>query len=251
MFDLLGWRPSARESFRECPARSRPCTPALRGLDGYAHWFNWRSPDRFEQLAAAVAAVTMRKPREPRPPSDKARRIHAARIGFLDTDDRRNGMGDVNRLQRLCELETGQQPQSSTDPIYSAWMKSKRPFTRDEVVGLLHAQIRRAMRRLSRPLQRRRYGDRALHVPTRRRRGHVTGRSTTPASFISRARERTIASEPVRCNLDIVASPQAHGSRRLRKHRRGRQPRHRAFQGFLSRPDVVASRRFRSTTGAA
>ena len=28
------------------------------GLDSYAHWFNWRSPHRFHQLAAAVAAVT-------------------------------------------------------------------------------------------------------------------------------------------------------------------------------------------------
>jgi len=44
-------------------------------------------------------------------------------------------MDDFSRLQRLCELETGQRPQSVTDPIYSAWLKTKRPFTREEVVG--------------------------------------------------------------------------------------------------------------------
>lgn len=44
-------------------------------------------------------------------------------------------MQDFSRLQRLCELETGQRPQSSGDSIFSAWMKTKRPFSREEVVG--------------------------------------------------------------------------------------------------------------------
>ena len=64
VFDLLGWQPSARELFRECPPNRDHARPPFEGLDSYAHWFNWRSRDRFEHLAAAVAAVTMR-PREP------------------------------------------------------------------------------------------------------------------------------------------------------------------------------------------
>jgi hypothetical protein len=44
-------------------------------------------------------------------------------------------MEDFSRLQRLCKLETGQQPESPTDPVYPAWMKTKRPFTRNELVG--------------------------------------------------------------------------------------------------------------------
>ena len=44
-------------------------------------------------------------------------------------------MEEFRRLQRLCRLETGQQPESPTDPAYPAWMRTKRPFTRDEVVG--------------------------------------------------------------------------------------------------------------------
>ena len=44
-------------------------------------------------------------------------------------------MEDFRRLQRLCKHETGQQPESRTDPVYPAWMKTKRPFSRDEVVG--------------------------------------------------------------------------------------------------------------------
>ena len=44
-------------------------------------------------------------------------------------------MEDFNRLKRLCMLETGQQPESPSDPIYPAWLRTKRPFTREEVVG--------------------------------------------------------------------------------------------------------------------
>jgi LmbE family N-acetylglucosaminyl deacetylase len=62
VFDLLGWQPASGEPFRECPRdrdhRRAPCA----GLDGYAHWFNWRSRDRFEQLAAAVASATTVQP---------------------------------------------------------------------------------------------------------------------------------------------------------------------------------------------
>ncbi|MBL6613940.1 MAG: PIG-L family deacetylase [Reyranella sp.] len=59
VFRLLSWRPSNTESFRQCPRdrdhRHPPCT----GLDSYAHWFNWRSPDRFGQLAAAVVSTSI------------------------------------------------------------------------------------------------------------------------------------------------------------------------------------------------
>jgi hypothetical protein len=48
---------------------------------------------------------------------------------------RDNQMGDFRRLQRLCRLETGQQPESPSDPVYPARLRTKRPFTRDEVVG--------------------------------------------------------------------------------------------------------------------
>jgi N-acetylglucosamine malate deacetylase 2 len=58
VFDLLGWRPSRREHFRECPRNRDHGRPPYAGLDSYAHWFNWRSRDRFEELAAAVASVT-------------------------------------------------------------------------------------------------------------------------------------------------------------------------------------------------
>jgi hypothetical protein len=58
VFDLLGWQPSARESFRECSPDRDHISPPYAGLDSYAHWFNWRSRDRFGQLAAAVATVT-------------------------------------------------------------------------------------------------------------------------------------------------------------------------------------------------
>jgi hypothetical protein len=44
-------------------------------------------------------------------------------------------MESFRRLQRLCEIETGQRPKSPSDPAYSAWTTTKRPFTRDEVVG--------------------------------------------------------------------------------------------------------------------
>lgn len=44
-------------------------------------------------------------------------------------------MEEFSRLQRLCMLESGQRPESPTDAVYRAWMKSKRPFTRDEIVG--------------------------------------------------------------------------------------------------------------------
>jgi hypothetical protein len=72
VFDLLGWRPSARESYRECPQDRNHARPPYAGLDGYAHWFKWRSPDRFEQLSAAVASVTTLERREPRPANEKA-----------------------------------------------------------------------------------------------------------------------------------------------------------------------------------
>lgn len=63
VFDLLGWQPSSQELFRECPRDRDHRHPPCAGLDSYAHWFNWRSPDRFEQLAAAVArSTTARSP---------------------------------------------------------------------------------------------------------------------------------------------------------------------------------------------
>jgi LmbE family N-acetylglucosaminyl deacetylase len=58
VFELLGWRPSDEESFRECPPDRDHSRPPCPGLDSYAHWFNWRSSDRFGQLAAAVASST-------------------------------------------------------------------------------------------------------------------------------------------------------------------------------------------------
>jgi hypothetical protein len=44
-------------------------------------------------------------------------------------------MESFSRLQRLCKLETGRQPESPTDSIHTAWMRTKRPFSRDEIVG--------------------------------------------------------------------------------------------------------------------
>jgi N-acetylglucosamine malate deacetylase 2 len=58
VFELLGWRPTPREFLRECPPDRDHRVPPCAGLDSYAHWFNWRSPHHFHQLAAAVAAVT-------------------------------------------------------------------------------------------------------------------------------------------------------------------------------------------------
>jgi LmbE family N-acetylglucosaminyl deacetylase len=58
VLELLGWQPSPRESFRECPPNRDQARPPCAGLVGYAHWYNWRSRDRFAHLAAAVAAVT-------------------------------------------------------------------------------------------------------------------------------------------------------------------------------------------------
>ena len=60
VFDLLGWRPSCQEQFRECP-RDRDHRLPCAGLNSYAHWFNWRSCDRFEQLVAAVTSATARQ----------------------------------------------------------------------------------------------------------------------------------------------------------------------------------------------
>jgi LmbE family N-acetylglucosaminyl deacetylase len=57
VFDLLGWQLSSEESFRECLRDRDHRRPPCAGLDSYAHWFNWRSNDRFEQLAAAVASM--------------------------------------------------------------------------------------------------------------------------------------------------------------------------------------------------
>ena len=72
VFDLLGWRPSPREYYRQCPQDRDHARPPFVGLDSYAHWFNWRSPDRFEKLSAAIASATTLKSREPRPAIDKA-----------------------------------------------------------------------------------------------------------------------------------------------------------------------------------
>lgn len=71
VFDLLGWRPATRESYRECPRDRDHTCPPYAGLDGYAHWFNWRSRDRFEHLSAAVASVTTLKRRDPKLASEK------------------------------------------------------------------------------------------------------------------------------------------------------------------------------------
>jgi LmbE family N-acetylglucosaminyl deacetylase len=59
VFELLGWRASSEEYFRECPSDRDYRRPPCRGLDSYAHWFNWRSQDRFENLAAAIAACSL------------------------------------------------------------------------------------------------------------------------------------------------------------------------------------------------
>ena len=61
VFDLLGWRPSCEEQFRECPRDRDHRRPPCAGLNSYAHWFNWRSCDRFEQLVAAVTSATARE----------------------------------------------------------------------------------------------------------------------------------------------------------------------------------------------
>lgn len=58
VFDLLGWQLTREEFFRNCPHDRDHRRPPCAGLDSYAHWFNWRSPDRFDQLAAAVASST-------------------------------------------------------------------------------------------------------------------------------------------------------------------------------------------------
>jgi LmbE family N-acetylglucosaminyl deacetylase len=63
VFDLLGWRLSDEEYFREIPHDRDHRHSPLAGLDSYAHWFNWRSRDRFGQLAAAVAGSTTAAPR--------------------------------------------------------------------------------------------------------------------------------------------------------------------------------------------
>lgn len=44
-------------------------------------------------------------------------------------------MEGFRRLQRLCEIETGRRPASPADPAYANWLRTKRPFTRDELVG--------------------------------------------------------------------------------------------------------------------
>jgi LmbE family N-acetylglucosaminyl deacetylase len=58
VFRLLGWQLSQEEFFRKCPQDRDHRRPPCAGLDSYAHWFNWRSADRFNQLAAAVAFST-------------------------------------------------------------------------------------------------------------------------------------------------------------------------------------------------
>ena len=77
VFELLGWRPSNRESFRECPCDRDHQRPPCAGLDSYAHWFNWRSPDRFEQLAAAVASATTMDSRNRAPRGNESGKVHA------------------------------------------------------------------------------------------------------------------------------------------------------------------------------
>lgn len=62
VFELLGWRASDEEYFRECPSDRDYRRPPCRGLDSYAHWFNRRSQDRFEQLAAAIASCSLEGP---------------------------------------------------------------------------------------------------------------------------------------------------------------------------------------------
>ncbi len=58
VFELLGWRLSREEFFRKCPQDRDHRRPPCAGLDSYAHWFNWRSADRFNHLAAAVVSST-------------------------------------------------------------------------------------------------------------------------------------------------------------------------------------------------
>lgn len=61
VFELLGWRATPREFLRQCPPDRDHCVAPFAGLDSYAHWFNWRSPHHFHQLAKAVAAITTPK----------------------------------------------------------------------------------------------------------------------------------------------------------------------------------------------
>jgi hypothetical protein len=44
-------------------------------------------------------------------------------------------MEGFQRLSRLCKLETGRQPESPNDPVFPAWLSTKRPFMREEIVG--------------------------------------------------------------------------------------------------------------------
>jgi LmbE family N-acetylglucosaminyl deacetylase len=79
VFDLLGWQPTRQEPFRECPRDRDHRRPPCAGLDSYAHWFNWRSLDRFDQLAAAVASATTARPRIAGALAGKTGRIHVGR----------------------------------------------------------------------------------------------------------------------------------------------------------------------------
>ena len=153
VFELLGGDCSAG-TFSGMSLRSRSSASPCAGLDSYAHWFNWRSPDRFEQLAAAVASATSSGSRNRAPRGNESGEIHAGANKSWSYNDRGNEMEDFHRLQRLCKLETGQQPESPTDPAYAAWMSTKRPFSPRRGGRLLHAQAGRAVRRLPRPIQR-------------------------------------------------------------------------------------------------
>lgn len=126
VFGLLRWRPSSEESFRRCPRDRDHRHAPIAGLDSYAHWFNWRSADRFEQLAAAIASSATAA-------SARSAPVATPVLGQATTGG--NEMQDFRRLQRLCMLETGQRAESPADSAYLAWMKAKRPFARDEVVG--------------------------------------------------------------------------------------------------------------------
>jgi N-acetylglucosamine malate deacetylase 2 len=77
VFELLGWRPSSLESFRECPRDRDHRHPPCAGLDSYAHWFNRRSRDRFELLAAAIASATIMDSRNRASRGNESGKLHA------------------------------------------------------------------------------------------------------------------------------------------------------------------------------
>jgi hypothetical protein len=118
-------------------------------------------------------------------------------------------MAEFGRLQRLCEIETGQKPQSPTDPTYSAWLKTKRPFTRDEIVGAYMLKLGELCGGyLVRFNADGTVTERYMFSPEKTWTCHWT-LDDAGVIHLSCPGEND-RKEPVRCNLDIVASPVGH-----------------------------------------